>query len=119
MKTLLCLICLFLAGCGSTAVEKLRLKIPAGHADTLNATVTTLGGWGGSITGKNIDSTGGGHISADEYSETVNTPWASYHLNLTVSSIGEPAGVVYGPKMKLKTKPAKETAAPVTETKTP
>ena len=90
-------------GCAAAQLDKLRKKIPAGHADTLSGNVTTLGGWGGTIAGKNIDSDGRGHISADEYSESVNTPWATYSLNLTGSSIG---------KKKLQVKPAAETDKP-------
>lgn len=88
-----------LSGCAGTQIEKLRKKIPAGYSDTLNAKVTTLGGWGGSITGKNIDSDGRGHITADEYSEHVSTPWVTYDVDLTGSGIG---------KKRIATKPAEE-----------
>ena len=91
------------SGCIATQVEKLRTKIPAGHADTLNAKVTTLGGWGGMITGKNIDSDGKGHLSADEYSESITTPWVTTTVDLTGSSIGKP---------KLQVKPAAEVVKP-------
>lgn len=94
---------LFSSGCVATQVEKLRKKIPAGHADTLKASVTTVGGWGGSITGKNIESDGKGHLSADEYSESINSPWATYQVDLTGTSIGKKRVVV---------KPAEETETP-------
>lgn len=103
MKTilrLLAVLCLLsFAGCAATAVESARKKIPAGSAGTLNVTVTTLGGWGGKLTGKNITSDGKGHLTADEYSETVNSPWVSTDIALTDASIG---------KAKLVVKPAAE-----------
>lgn len=99
MKTtiLLLALCLLSSGCVATQVQKLRNKIPAGHAESLTASVTTLGGWGGTITGKNIESEGHGRLSADEYSETVNSPWATYHIDLTGAAIG---------KRKVEVKPA-------------
>lgn len=103
MKTLLrlCLVALALSltGCAATQVEKLRKRIPAGYAENLNAKITTLGGWGGAISGKNIESDGKGRLSADEYSETVNSPWVTLTIDLTGAGIG---------KKKLQTKPAKE-----------
>lgn len=100
MKTLTLLIAvLLLQGCAATQIDKLRNKIPAGHADSITGTVTIIGGWGGKITAKNVDSEGRGRLSADEYSETVNTPWVSTDLTLTGASIGK----------KLQVKPAVET----------
>lgn len=88
-----------LSGCAATQIEKLRKKIPAGHADSLTGTVTIIGGWGGKITAKNLDSDGKGHLSADEYTETTSTPWVTSNIDLTGSSIGKP---------KLQVKPAVE-----------
>lgn len=88
-------------GCVATQLEKVRKKIPAGHADTMSATVTIIGGWGGKITAKNLDSDGRGHLSADEYTETTSTPWVTSNIDLTGSSIG---------KAKLQVKPASEDA---------
>lgn len=100
MKPLLLLLsCLLLSGCAATQVEKLRKKIPAGYADVLNAKITTLGGWGGGISGKNIESDGKGRISADEYSETVSSPWVTYSIDLNGVGIG---------KKRIATKPAAE-----------
>lgn len=93
------LVILLLSGCAATQVEKARKKIPAGQAATLSVTVTTLGGWGGKITGTNITSDGKGRLTADEYSETVSTPWVTYDINLTEAAIG---------KQKLVAKPAEE-----------
>jgi hypothetical protein len=88
-NTLLILICLSLTGCVASQVDKLRKKIPVGHAENLSASVTTLGGWGGTITGKNLDSEGRGRLSADEYTEQVNSPWATYKIELTGAAIGK------------------------------
>lgn len=103
IHTIILAVCLLgLTGCAATQIEKLRKKIPAGHADELSATVTTIGGWGGKITAKNLDSDGKGRLSADEYTETVSTPWVTTNIDLTGSSIG---------KKKLEVKPASETEA--------
>jgi hypothetical protein len=97
--TLFLLLVLTLSGCAATQVEKARKKIPAGQAGSLNVTVTTLGGWGGKITGKGITSDGRGRLTADEYSETVNSPWVTYTIDLVDAAIG---------KQKLIVKPAAE-----------
>lgn len=81
-------------GCATTQINNLRKKIPAGYAETLNARVTTLGGWGGAITGKNIESNGRGSITADEYTEDVATPWVTYSVSMTGSGIGKKKVIV-------------------------
>jgi hypothetical protein len=78
-----------LTGCAAAQLDKLRKKIPSGYADTLNAKIVTLGGWGGGITGKNIESNGRGSLTADEYSEYVSTPWLTYSVDMTGSGIGK------------------------------
>lgn len=77
------------SGCAAAQLDKLRKKIPAGYADSLNAKIVTMGGWGGGISGKNIESNGRGSITADEYTEHVSTPWVSYDISMTGSGIGK------------------------------
>ncbi len=77
------------SGCAGSAVAKLRKKIPIGYADSMDASVTTLGGWGGSIHGKGVESEGRGKLTADEYTETVNSPWATFHVSLVGAGVGQ------------------------------
>jgi len=94
-------------GCASLMLKNLRSKIPAGHADTLTGDLHIIGGWGGKISGTNINSTGNGHLSADEYSESFDVPWIGHSLKLTGTSIG---------KKKLQVEPTEESAKPTSET---
>lgn len=87
---------LLCSGCAGLMLKNLREKIPVGYADTIAGHVSAAVGGGAGFEGKNVVSKGAGKITADEWSEHVDTPWASSGFTMTNAGIGvkKPKAVV-------------------------
>lgn len=85
------------SGCAGLMLKNLREKIPVGYADTINGHVSVAVGGGAGFDGKNVVSMGKGKITADEWSEHVDTPWGATGFSMTNAGIG-----VKKPKVMIK-----------------
>lgn len=79
-----------LSGCVGVMQKSIRSKLPAFQADEFKATLSVTGGGGAQISGTNVVSDGKGNLTADEYSESVNTPWAGWVLDAKGAVVGKP-----------------------------